>query len=161
GGGEEGQVVAHGGPEELHLLGDQPYPALHGPRRDAAQVDAPEGNGPRRGVVEAEQEASDGRLAAAGAPQEAQRPPPGEGEGDAVQDEPGPVAVAEVDVPEVDAQGPGGQLAGLAGAGAGEGVPGPGAGQGVDAGDAGGRLLEALHLTGDLLQGDAQHRGVM
>ena len=125
---EEGQVVAHRGPEELHVLGDHRHPraqlARRGRRRSthSAPDGSPgghraaqraQGDGPRCRVVEAEQEAGQGGLAAPGAPQEAQHGARLQAEGDPVQHQLR-LAVAEGHLLEGDGQGP-----------AGDGAPGP------------------------------------
>src|SRR5690606_5772352 len=72
GGVEEREVVAQRAAEELHLLRDEPDARTQALEVDVARVDAADPHAPGAGVVEAEDEARERRLARASAAQEAQ-----------------------------------------------------------------------------------------
>ena len=102
---------------------------------------------PRLGIVEAEQQAGEGRLAAAGAAQQPEHLARLQREREVAQHRlvrP----VAEGDAVELDGERPGRQRRGCP---AGSSMALCSASRSLDAADAGGGLLEILHLAGDLL----------
>ena len=72
---EEGQVVADARLEELHVLRHHADPAAQLAEPDGAQVGPAERDGAGGRIVEAEEQPREGRLAAAGAPEQAQHLP--------------------------------------------------------------------------------------
>src|SRR5690606_7780477 len=129
--------------EELHLLRDEPDARTQALEVDVARVDAADPHAPGAGVVEAEDEARERRLARASAAQEAQPAAGREVERHAVQRElvGAGVEVVEVDAVERDRQRAGRQLGRAAGR-----QRRARAEQLADALHAGGGLLELLEL---------------
>ena len=82
---EQRQVVADGAAEELHFLGDHCDPGAHHRQPERTQVDAVHGDAAAVGVVQPRQQAGDGGLAAAGAPQNAERTPRRDGKREVAQ----------------------------------------------------------------------------
>jgi hypothetical protein len=162
GGIEEGQVVAHGGLEQLHLLRHHPHAAAQFDQRHVARVHAAQQEAPLAGVVEAEQQPGQGGLAAPRAAQQSEVVASGDG-----QIEPFEVRARvrlRVVVPERHPFEANLERTGRQGGGPPrfEGSqPRALAEQLVDAPDAGPGPLQHLHLLGDLLDRRLQHDEVL
>ena len=151
---EEGQVLAHRGAEDLHILRHHAHPLAQSVQSEVADRLATEADLSLLDVVEAEEQARQGALAAAGASEEAQGAARLEAEGNVAQHG-AALGVLEVDAVELHGQRARGRL-------------GPAVldtrahpVQGLDPLEASRRLLQVVDLLRNHEQGKAKERHVL